>query len=64
MSEKETGSKEGEREDRGREGIWEGEGEMIGIRKVEWKEVEWGGVGRRQRGSKAGREGVKQGERE
>lgn len=58
MSEKETGSKEGEREEGGREGIWEGEGEMIGIRKVEWKEVEWGGgVGRRQRGSKAGREG-------
>ena len=40
MSEKETGSKEGEREEGGREGIREGEGEMIGIRKVEWKEVE------------------------
>lgn len=57
MSEKETGSKEGEREEGGREGIWEGEGEMIGIRKVEWKEVEWGGW-------EGGREGVKQGERE
>ena len=30
MSEKETGSKEGEREEGGREGRWE----------VEWKEVE------------------------